>query len=134
MSWNDRDHAGSVINFQARPLGHGRAVDDDPRQRAVFLRAVSIRLHEAHRTHKSDLGQIDQAIWNTSQGRFVQETRDDQVLTRLTDHVEPIFAPVSLVFKVWDDVRALLVSSVDVVGHWRVAGLRDRAGSPAPPA
>ena len=67
---------------------------------ALYFSAVSIRLHEAHRTHKSDLGQIDQAIWNTSQGRFVQETRGDQTLTRLTDHVEPIFAPVSLVFKV----------------------------------
>ncbi|MCB0042456.1 MAG: DUF2079 domain-containing protein, partial [Caldilinea sp.] len=89
---------------------------------ALYFSAVSIRLHEAHRTHKSDLGQIDQAIWNTSQGRFVQETRGDQTLTRLTDHVEPIFAPVSLVFKLWDDVRALLVlqSVLLAIGAWPV--------------
>ncbi|MCO5243099.1 MAG: DUF2079 domain-containing protein [Anaerolineae bacterium] len=89
---------------------------------ALYFSAVSIRLHEAHRTHKSDLGQIDQAIWNTSQGRFVQETRGEQTLTRLTDHVEPIFAPVSLVFKVWDDVRALLVlqSVLLAIGAWPV--------------
>ena len=63
-----------------------------------------------HLTHKADLGQIDQAIWNTAHGRFVQEMADEQVSTRLTDHVEPIFAPLSLIFWVWDDVRALLMA------------------------
>ncbi|MDH7486191.1 MAG: DUF2079 domain-containing protein [Anaerolineae bacterium] len=75
----------------------------------VGFSALSIRLHEAHLTHTADLGQIDLAIWNTSRGRFVQEIKGDMVSTRLTDHVEPIFAPVSLVFWLWDDVRALLV-------------------------
>ena len=70
---------------------------------------LSIRPHDALRTHMADLGQIDLAIWNTSQGRFVQEVKDGLVSTRLTDHVEPIFAPLSLVFYLWNDVRALLV-------------------------
>lgn len=88
----------------------------------LYFSALSIRLHEAHRTHKSDLGQIDQAIWNTSQGRFVQETRRGEVMTRLTDHVEPIFVPVSLVFWLWDDVRALLVLQAAAIslGAWPV--------------
>ena len=76
---------------------------------AVWFSAYSIRLHEAHRTHKADLGQIDLAIWNTAHGRFVQEIKDDQVSTRLTDHVEPIFLLVAPVFWLWDDVRALLI-------------------------
>jgi len=76
---------------------------------AVWFSAYSISLHEAHRTHKADLGQIDLAIWNTAHGRFVQEIRDDQVSTRLTDHVEPIFLLVAPVFWLWDDVRALLI-------------------------
>ncbi|HUW11557.1 MAG TPA: DUF2079 domain-containing protein, partial [Anaerolineae bacterium] len=75
----------------------------------VGFSAMSIRLHQAQLTHKSDLGQMDLAIWNTSRGRFVQEIKDDSVSTRLTDHVEPIFAPVSMLFWLWDDVRALLV-------------------------
>ncbi|MER2599409.1 MAG: DUF2079 domain-containing protein [Caldilineales bacterium] len=70
---------------------------------------LAVDLHAAHRTHKSDLGQMDQAIWNTSQGRFVEESRESGLATRLTDHVEPIFFAVSLLFLVWDDVRALLV-------------------------
>ena len=75
----------------------------------IGFSVLSIRLHEAHLTHTADLGQIDLAIWNTSRGRFVQEIKGDVVSTRLTDHVEPIFAPLSLVFWLWDDVRALLV-------------------------
>ncbi len=92
---------------------------------SVYFSALSIRLHEAHHTHAADLGQIDLAIWNTSQGRFVQEIKGDQVSTRLTDHVEPIFAPVSLVFWLWDDVRALLVlqSVVLALGAWPVFAL-----------
>jgi len=75
----------------------------------VGFSALSIRLHEAQLTHKADLGQMDLAIWNTSRGRFLQAVKNDFVSTRLTDHVEPIFAPVSLIFWLWDDVRALLV-------------------------
>ena len=75
----------------------------------IGFSTLSIRLHQAHLTHTADLGQMDLAIWNTSRGRFVQETKHDFVSTRLTDHVEPIFAPVSLIFWLWNDVRALLI-------------------------
>jgi uncharacterized membrane protein len=75
----------------------------------VGFSLLSIRPHDALRTHMADLGQMDLAIWNTSQGRFVQEIKDDFVSTRLTDHVEPIFLPIALVFFLWNDVRALLI-------------------------
>ncbi|MCS7221182.1 MAG: DUF2079 domain-containing protein [Anaerolineae bacterium] len=83
---------------------------------------LSIRPHLALKTHMADLGQMDLAIWNTAHGRFVQEIKGEQISTRLTDHVEPIFALVSLVFWVWDDVRALLVlqSAVIALGAWPV--------------
>lgn len=76
---------------------------------AVGFSLLSIRPHLAQRTNMADLGQLDLAIWNTSQGRFVQEVKGETVSTRLTDHVEPIFLAVGLVFRLWDDVRALLV-------------------------
>lgn len=89
---------------------------------AAYFSVVSVRLHLAQDTYKSDLGQMDQAIWNTSQGRFVQETRGDHLTTRMTDHVEPIYAPISLVFWLWDDVAALLVLQAVAlaVGAWPV--------------
>ncbi|MEA3337857.1 MAG: DUF2079 domain-containing protein [Chloroflexota bacterium] len=88
----------------------------------LYFSAVSIRLHDAHQTHASDLGQIDLAIWNTSQGRFVEQIKGDQITTRMTDHVEPIFAPVSTVFWIWDDVRALLIlqAALLALGAWPV--------------
>ena len=75
----------------------------------VIFTGLAFDLHTAQRTHKSDLGQMDQAIWNTSRGRFVEEIKRDFLSTRLTDHVEPIYAPLSLAYWGWNDVRAMLL-------------------------
>ncbi len=109
---------------------------------------ISIRLHDAHQTHKADLGQIDQAIWNTSQGRFVQEIKGEAARAAVSPTTSSrSYAPVSLVFWLWDDVRALLVLQALAValGAWpvfQIAWLRlglhwgkeqgaGRAGQPA---
>jgi len=76
---------------------------------------LAFEQHAGMRTHKADLGQMDQAIWNTSQGRFVEEVKDDFLSTRLTDHVEPIFLLIAPVLWLWDDVRALLLLQVMAV-------------------
>jgi uncharacterized membrane protein len=88
----------------------------------IWFSVYSARLHEAHLTHKADLGQVDLAIWNTSQGRLFQEIKDDYVSTRLTDHIELIFMPVSLVFWLWNDVRALFVlqAAALALGAWPI--------------
>jgi uncharacterized membrane protein len=88
----------------------------------AWFGAYAVRLHDAHRTAKSDLGQIDLAIWNTSRGRLLQEIKDETISTRLTDHVEPIFLPVSVAFWLWDDVRALLwlQAAALALGAWPV--------------
>jgi uncharacterized membrane protein len=114
---------------------------------SAYFSTAAIRRHDAQQTHMADLGQIDQAIWNTSQGRFVQEIKVEQISTRLSDHVEPIFAPISLAFWLWDDVRILLILQAVIVtlGAWpvfQIAWLRlgwrwgkeqgaGRAGQPA---
>jgi len=81
---------------------------------------LAFDLHNGLRTHRSDLGQIAQAIWNSSQGRFVEMTDNGFVATRLTDHVEPILALISPILWIWQDVRALLLLQVVVVaiGAW----------------
>lgn len=66
-------------------------------------------LHAGMRTHKADLGQIDQAVWNSSRGRFLAQTDNGFEATRLTDHVEPILVLISPLYWVWDEVRALLL-------------------------
>ncbi|NLE75377.1 MAG: DUF2079 domain-containing protein [Chloroflexi bacterium] len=75
-----------------------------------YFGAFSVLKHQSFQTHTSDLGNMDQPIWNTLHGRFVEETRHDgRQATRLTDHFEPIFLLVSLVFLIYDDVVSLLV-------------------------
>lgn len=89
---------------------------------AAWFSAYGIRLHDAQLTHRSDLGQVDQAVWNTSRGRLLEFTRADQPSTRLTDHVEPIFVLVSPVLWLWDDVRGLLILQAVLLaaGAWPI--------------
>jgi uncharacterized membrane protein/uncharacterized membrane protein YbhN (UPF0104 family) len=100
----------------------------------VWFSVYSIRLYDAHIMHKADLGQMDLALWNTAHGRFVQEIKGAAISTRLTDHVEPIFAPLSLALRIWDDVRALLIlqAATLAAGAWPIFLLArrrlDRAG------
>ena len=81
---------------------------------------LSFQQRAGMRTHKADLGQIDQAVWNSSRGRFVEMTDNGYLSTRLIDHVEPILALISPVFWVWDDVRAILLLQAVFVaaGAW----------------
>jgi uncharacterized membrane protein len=74
----------------------------------VFTR-LAWNLHAGMRTHKADLGQIDQAIWNSSRGRFVEMTDNGYIATRMSDHVEPILALISPVYWLWNDTRAILL-------------------------
>src|SRR5574341_2612144 len=77
---------------------------------SAYFSAYSIQRHNTFRTHAADLGQMDQALWNTLQGRFLEDTKPDgRQATRLTDHVEPIFLVVSLSYLIYDGVEAILV-------------------------
>lgn len=76
----------------------------------IYFSALSVRRHRAFLTNASDLGQIDQAVWNTSQGRALEFTRrTGEQSVRLTDHVEPLFVLISPVFYLYDSVEALLI-------------------------
>src|SRR5512136_1324687 len=81
----------------------------------VYFSALSIQRQHTFRTSAADLGQMDQALWNTLHGHLLEDTRDNKDGTgvyqapRLTDHVEPIFIPISLAFLVYDGVEAILV-------------------------
>ena len=81
---------------------------------------LAFDLHLGMRTHKADLGQIAQAVWNSSRGRFVEMTDNGFVATRMTDHVEPFLALISPILWGWNDVRALLFLQVVFVaiGAW----------------
>jgi uncharacterized membrane protein len=77
---------------------------------------LSILKHKAFQTHAQDLGNMDQPIWNTLHGRFLEETKNDGSQgPRLTDHFEPIFALVSLSFLIYNDVKVILILQTVVI-------------------
>ena len=81
---------------------------------SAYFSALSIQRHNTFRTYASDMGQMDQALWNTLHGHLLEDTRDNGDRTarqapRLTDHVEPIFLPVSLVFLIYDGIESIFV-------------------------
>ena len=56
------------------------------------------------------MGQMDQALWNTLHGNWLQDTRPDgHNAPRLTDHVEPIFFVIPLVFLIYSGIESLFV-------------------------
>ncbi len=76
---------------------------------ALFFSAYSLQRHASFNTHAADLSYFDQPMWNTTQGHFMERTLGDRQAPRMTDHMEPILVPISLVFCLWDDVRAILI-------------------------
>ncbi len=83
---------------------------------------LSLRRHQNLRTHALDLGYTDQAVWNTLHGRPfrfstyldaafrldipIQDFRQPDVL--LGYHVEPILAPIALLYLLHDGPETLL--------------------------
>jgi uncharacterized membrane protein len=100
----------------------------------VVFTHLAFAQHAGMRTHKADLGQIDQAIWNSSRGRLLEFSEGSGQSVRLTDHVEPVFVLISPVFWLWDDVRALLLLQVlfAALGVWPLFALARRYLSPWP--
>ncbi len=62
-----------------------------------------------------DLGNMDQAIWNTLHGRPFHQTNQPGLVNRLSLHVEPILLPVSLLYLVYSGPETLFVLQSIVV-------------------
>jgi uncharacterized membrane protein len=80
---------------------------------AVFI-WLSLLRHQAYQSHAFDLGNMDQAAWNTIHGAPLRFTDmalpDGRVLTdRLAIHVEPLLVPISLLYLVHGGPETLLV-------------------------
>ncbi len=77
---------------------------------ALTFGAMSVRQHDALRTHVFDLGNVDQAVWNTIHGRPMHfTTQPDVGDNRMGMHVEPILFGLSLAYLADADPRVLLV-------------------------
>ncbi len=74
---------------------------------------LSVSRHLAYQSHAFDLGNMDQAVWNTLHGHFLRFTDMDvsgRVLqTRLAIHVEPLLAALAPLYLIHSGPETLLV-------------------------
>src|SRR3990172_917060 len=76
---------------------------------ALTFVVLTILEHDSFNTNAFDLGNMDQAVWNTSQGRWFEFTNWEGGHSRLAAHVEPILLPISLLYNVASSPKTLLV-------------------------
>ncbi len=86
----------------------------------AFFGTLTVQKHNAFQSTAFDLGNVDQAVWNTRHGRPLAMTNIEGLTNRLGTHVEPILLPISLLYFVWSDPRALLLLQTIVIalGAW----------------
>jgi len=104
---------------------------------AVFFSYLAVMKHEGLQSKGFDLGNFDQAIWNTAHGRPFEFTNWQgkenwfRIPTRLGMHVEPILLLIAPLYWLWDNVWVLLILQAVVValggvGIWLLAQWRYR--------
>ncbi len=97
----------------------------------AFFGTLTVQKQNAFQTTAFDLGNVDQAVWNTRHGRLFAMTNIEGLTNRLGTHVEPILLPISLLYFIWSDPRALLLLQTFVIalGAWPVYLLAQQAAS-----
>ncbi len=68
-----------------------------------------------------DLGNMDQTVWNTSQGRLFELTSGDLTVKRFAIHSDIVLVLLAPLYWIWSDVRMLLVFQVLFVSMGAVA-------------
>ncbi len=84
---------------------------------------LSVLKHESYNTSVFDLGNVDQALWNTAHGRFLHFTTQRSIQgSRLGMHVEPVLVPLAVLYLFAPDPRLLLViqTLALALGAWPV--------------
>jgi uncharacterized membrane protein len=82
----------------------------------VYFSIYTVQRHNAFLTSAYDLGNFDQAIWNTSQGRPFAMSNLPDVTIRFAHHVEPILLLIAPLYWIWSDVRLLLILQSVAIG------------------
>lgn len=83
-----------------------------------YFTYVSFEKHSNFFTGRFDLGNMDQTIWNTLQGRFFTLTNPDGIntISRLAIHADFILVLLSPLYFIWQDPRMLLFVQSVVLG------------------
>ncbi|MBI2864684.1 MAG: DUF2079 domain-containing protein [Chloroflexi bacterium] len=123
QGWRQLKRGGNRRPLKAKPEGDVPQPKDHGRRSALVARLtyliiglyaltfalLSIQQHDGFGTNAFDLGNMDQAVWNTANGRWFHFTNWQGGHSRLAAHVEPILLPISLLYMVASSPKTLLV-------------------------
>lgn len=96
---------------------------------AIYFSYLTLVRYQAFEARALDLGNLDQAVWNTAHGRPFHLTNQPGITgapwARLSLHVEPILIPISWLYWVYSGPPTLLVlqASVVALGAWPLFAL-----------
>lgn len=83
----------------------------------VICGTLVVLRYNAYNVWGVDLGLVDEALWNTLHGRFMQITLFEGAQTNLfATHFEPVFLLLLPLYAVWSEPRLLLIVQVVIVG------------------
>lgn len=82
---------------------------------ALAFSYLTIMEHKAFWTSCYDLGNMDQAVWNTAHGRLLELTTVSGIQSRLGLHVEPILILMAPLYWVYESVNVLLIAQSVIV-------------------
>lgn len=82
---------------------------------AIGFSYLTITRFYAFEARALDMGNLDQAVWNTAYGRPFHLTNQPGVINRLSLHVEPIILPVSLLYWIYSGPPTLLILQATMV-------------------
>lgn len=87
---------------------------------AILFSDLTLTRYWAFEARALDMGNLDQAIWNTAHGRPFHLTNQPGTVNRLSLHVEPILLPIALLYWLYSGPPTLLVLQATVValGAW----------------
>ena len=75
---------------------------------ATYFSYLTLVRYAAFEARALDLGNMDQAVWNTAQGNWFHLTNQPGTVNRLSLHVEPILVPISWLYWLHSGPETLL--------------------------
>ena len=82
---------------------------------AFYFAQLTLTRYWAFEARALDLGNFNQAIWNTAHGNWFHLTNQEGVVNRLSLHVEPILIPISWLYWIHQGPETLLLLQAVIV-------------------
>lgn len=76
---------------------------------AVAFSLITLERYAAFEARALDLGNLNQAIWNTAHGNWFHLTNQPGTVNRLSLHVEPILLPIAALYRLYPQPPLLLI-------------------------